>query len=161
MMEFILSKLSLVTVGIVLVAAVSGMFGSLDDRTEWHSAKGCIDRISHIINAIVSTDDATGCRIVMSEYLPSRESTLEITNGSIWLIWGDVKCAAEISADMDLIDDSMDNPVETDTLSCSYDDVVIISHVPDEMTTASIHIEKVSTSEATAFTNLSHSAIVL
>lgn len=160
-MEFVLSKLSLVAIGVVLVAAVSGMFDSLDDKTEWRSAKECVDRVSQILNTIESSNDATSCRLVMSEFLPSRDSRLDIAKGSVWLIWGDIRCAAETSPRIRLYD-GRNGTIETDTLSCGYDDEITVEYcVPGNNAVPLIHIEKVSTSPLTALTNLSHSTIVL
>lgn len=160
-MEFVLSKLSLVAIGVVLVAAVSGMFDGLDDTMEWRSARECVSRISEILNTIESSNDATSCRLVMSEFLPSRDSRLDIAKGSIWLIWGNIRCVAETSSAV-MLYDGRDSTIETDTLSCGYDDEITVEYCAlGNGAVPSIHIEKVSTSPPTALTNLSHSAIVL
>ena len=162
MMEFVLSKLSLVVLGIVIVASFSGMFGGLDERTELRSARDCVSHVAEVFEKIASSNEEVECRLVMSELLPSKDCRLEVAEGSLWLIWRDLRCPAEVSQEFVLLDEINGSATQVEKLSCGYGDELIIESRPvGDGRALSVHMENVSTSTLTAFTNLSHSDIVL
>jgi hypothetical protein len=161
-MEFVLSKLLLVVLGVAIIASFAGMFGGLDERTELRSAKDCVSRLAEVFNRISSSNGVAECRLVMSEMLPSKDCRLEIARGSLWLIWNDLRCPAEISQEFALVEEVNSSTMQAERLSCGYGDVLIVeSHFIRDKRMLSVHIENVSTSTLIAFTNLSHSEIVL
>ncbi len=93
MMEFFLSKVWMVLVGLVLAGALSAAFLGVQDREEGEMARQCAQSMADLIGRLGEADVGTRCMVDMSSYLRPGTS-MELAAGSVWVRWEGGQVAA-------------------------------------------------------------------
>lgn len=125
-MEFVISKVTLVILGIVVVTVFADTFGALDEEIRMQSSRDSLSHIVEILERIDTSKENLVFTLEMSEMLPPGNSRLEIVNGSLWLVWSNWRCAEEISQDMMFLIEDNGSVEPTDKLSCETGDALTI-----------------------------------
>jgi hypothetical protein len=125
-MEFVISKISLVVLGVVVVTIFADTFGALDEEVRMRSSRDSISQLVEILERIDTSKENLMFTLEMSEMLPAGSSRLEIVNGSLWLVWSNWRCAEGISQDIVFMIEHNGSVELTDKLSCEPGDALII-----------------------------------
>lgn len=125
-MEFVISKISLVILGIVVVTFFADAFSALDEEIGMRSGRDSISHIVEILERIDTSKENLMFTLEMSEMLPAENSRLEIANGSLWLVWSNWRCAEEIPKDIMFLIENNGSVERTDKLSCEPGDTLVI-----------------------------------
>ncbi len=154
MIEFILSKVVLISAGLVLIAMACSVFAQLDAGIVDHAAVKEAEGVADLLFQMDSALPTSRCRLVIGDLdLPSN-SQVELANGSVWVRWPGGVVAAE--GPRNLVIDGQSQMV------LHEDDVLVVESIfLDGKKCLLLQSEKVDAISCIASTNLLHSSMEL
>lgn len=136
MMEFVLSRVWMVMVGLAFMAVIVAAFAGLDQRMMERSDAEGAEALAGIIRDMGHEEGYVEMEIDLHRTIASPETELTICPGSIWIQKEGIGRAVACSSDIDLFD----NGKRVDSLHVARDDRLVI-----RSSSGQVQLEKVST----------------